>query len=148
MLYNMCVIYKITCKLRFQNQGEIVMKNVKKTLGIVVTVAAIAVAGSIFVSVSGVTRSDKIQLKMSHNQSKDSEIADCIAKVAEFAAEDPSMNLEVDIYASCLLYTSQGKQFGYQPRAASGVHQQEIRGCGDHLHRSRNVTRHGKSGQR
>ncbi|PNV61093.1 C4-dicarboxylate ABC transporter [Clostridium sp. chh4-2] len=83
------------------------MKNVKKTLGIVVTVAAIAVAGSIFVSVSGVTRSDKIQLKMSHNQSKDSEIADCIAKVAEFAAEDPSMNLEVDIYASGVLGTEQ-----------------------------------------
>lgn len=83
------------------------MMSIKKTLGIAVTVAAIGIAGTIFVSVAGTNYSDKIQLKMSHNQSKDSEIADCIAKVAEFAAEDPSMNLEVDIYPSGVLGTEQ-----------------------------------------
>lgn len=83
------------------------MKNVKKTLGIVVTVAAIATAGYIFTSVASTHYSDKVQIKMSHNQSKDSEIADCIAKFAEYADEDPSMNIEVDIYASGVLGTEQ-----------------------------------------
>lgn len=83
------------------------MKNIKKLLGTVVTVAAIATAGIIFVSIAGETRSDGIQLRMAHNQSKDSEIADCIAKVAEFAAEDPAMNLTIDIYASGVLGTEQ-----------------------------------------
>ena len=83
------------------------MKSIKKTLGIVLTAAAVVTAGSIFVSVAGNHYSDKIRIKMAHNQSKDSEIADCIAKVAEFAAEDPSMNMEIDIYPSGVLGTEQ-----------------------------------------
>lgn len=83
------------------------MKKIKKTIGVVLTVAAIGAAGYIFTSVASTNYSDGIQIKMSHNQSKDSEIADCIAKFAEFAAEDESMNLEVDIYPSGVLGTEQ-----------------------------------------
>lgn len=83
------------------------MRSMKKTLGIVITAAAIVTAGSIFVSVAGNHYTDKVRIKMAHNQSKDSEIADCIAKVAEFAAEDPSMNMEIEIYPSGVLGTEQ-----------------------------------------
>ena len=45
------------------------MKSIKKTLGIVLTAAAVVTAGSIFVSVAGNHYSDKIRIKMAHNQS-------------------------------------------------------------------------------
>lgn len=83
------------------------MKNVKKLLGTVITVAAVATAGIIFASITGTTRADGIQIRMAHNQSKDSEISNCIAKVSEYAAADPSKGLTVDIYASGVLGTEQ-----------------------------------------
>lgn len=76
-------------------------------LGIVVTVVAIVTVGSVFITVASSHYSDKTQLKMAHNQSKDSEISGCIVKVADFAAEDPAMNLEIDIYYSGVLGTEQ-----------------------------------------
>jgi len=83
------------------------VKNAKKMIGIVVTVAAIATAGYIFTSIASAHYSDGIQIRMAHNQSKDSEIADCIAKFAEYAAEDPSMQVNVDIYPSGVLGNEQ-----------------------------------------
>lgn len=79
------------------------MKREKKVLGIVVTVAAIVAAGGIFTSIAGAHYTGGIRLRMAHNQSKESEIADCIAKVAEYAAEDPSKELNIDIYPSGVL---------------------------------------------
>lgn len=79
------------------------MKSVKKMLGIAVTAAAVIAAGGIFMTVAGAHHSSGIHLRLAHNQAKDSEIADCIAKVAEFAEEDPSKELTIDIYASGVL---------------------------------------------
>lgn len=83
------------------------MKNAKKMLGIVVTVAAIATAGFIFTSIASEHYSGGIQIRMAHNQSKDSEIAECIAKFEEYAEEDPSMGIQVDIYTSGVLGNEQ-----------------------------------------
>ena len=79
------------------------MKNVKKILGITVAVAGFITAVSIFGSVSSANYSDKIQIRLAHNQSKDSEIAESIALFSDYVAQDPSMNLEVNIYASGVL---------------------------------------------
>ena len=79
------------------------MKNVKKILGITVAAIGAVVAGSIFAKVSNMNASDKIQIRLAHNQSKDSEIAESIALFSDYVAQDPSMNLEVDIYASGVL---------------------------------------------
>ncbi|MGN0297994.1 MAG: TRAP transporter substrate-binding protein DctP [Lachnospiraceae bacterium] len=79
------------------------MKSWKKTLGIVlVAVGLVAVAVTYF-RVTTQTPADTLVLRMAHNQSKGSEIADSIAKISEFVAEEPSLNLEVDIYASGVL---------------------------------------------
>lgn len=75
----------------------------KKTLGIVAVAAGILTVGITFFSVSGAAAGDKVEIRLAHNQSKGTEIADSIAKISEFAAEDPSANLEVTIYASGVL---------------------------------------------
>lgn len=79
------------------------MKGIKKKVGMVLSIATVAAAGYIFASIAGANYSDGIQLKMAHGQAKDSEIADCIAKVAEYVAEDSSMGLSIDIYPSGVL---------------------------------------------
>ena len=79
------------------------MKNVKKILGITVALAGIITSVGIFGSVSSANASEKIQLRLAHNQSKESEIAQSIALFSDYVAEDPSMNLEVAIYASGVL---------------------------------------------
>ena len=79
------------------------MKNVKKVLGTIVAIGGVIIAGSIFAKVSNMNYSDKIQIRLAHNQSKDSEIAESIALFSDYVAQDPSMNLEVDIYASGVL---------------------------------------------
>lgn len=81
------------------------MKSWKKTLGIVVTAAGILAVGATFFSVTGAVPANKVELRLAHNQSKGSEIADSIALISDFAAEDPSQNLEVSIYASGVLGT-------------------------------------------
>ncbi|MGN0371453.1 MAG: TRAP transporter substrate-binding protein DctP [Enterocloster sp.] len=81
------------------------MKSWKKTLGIAVTAAGVLAVGATFFSVNGAVGADKVQIRLAHNQSKGSEIADSIAKIAEFAAEDPAQKLEVSIYASGVLGT-------------------------------------------
>lgn len=77
----------------------------KKTLGIVVTAAGILAVGITFFTVSGAASGDKAKLRLAHNQSEGTEIADSIAKISDYAAEDPSGNLEVTIYASGVLGT-------------------------------------------
>lgn len=79
------------------------MKNAKKTIGIAVAVISIIAVIVTFVKVVSSNSTDKIGIRLAHNQSKGSEIADSIAKFSEFVSEDDSMNLQIDIYASGVL---------------------------------------------
>ena len=81
------------------------MKKWEKTLGIAASVAAIAIVGATFFSVAGTSSGDVLELRLAHNQAAGSEIAGSIARISEFAAEDPSQNLKVSIYASGVLGT-------------------------------------------
>ncbi|MDR2869426.1 MAG: TRAP transporter substrate-binding protein DctP, partial [Deferribacteraceae bacterium] len=77
----------------------------KKMLSIGAVVALVAVAVGIFISVKGAQSSENVQLKLAHNQAANSEIADTIAYLIDVVAEDPTMNMEVQIYASGVLGT-------------------------------------------
>ena len=81
------------------------MKSWKKTLGIVVSLAAVLAVAVTFFSVAGTSSGDTVEIRLAHNQAAGSEIADSIAKISEFAAEDPSQGLKVSIYASGVLGT-------------------------------------------
>lgn len=79
------------------------MKNFKKYLGVVIVATCLITAGTIFASVVSTTYSDKVQIKLAHCQSKESEIAESIALLSDYVAEDKAMNMEVSIYASGVL---------------------------------------------
>lgn len=79
------------------------MKGMKKTIGIVLVIALIAVGIYTFVVVKSETSSEKVQLRMAHGQAADSEIGETIEYLSDLAAEDSSKNLEVDIYPSGVL---------------------------------------------
>ena len=81
------------------------MKSWKKAVGIAATVISVVVVGATFFAVTGTSSNDTVQIRMAHNQAKGSEIADSIAKISEFVAEDSEQNLEVSIYASGVLGT-------------------------------------------
>ena len=81
------------------------MKSWKKTLGIVVSAAGILIAGATFLSVAGTSSGDTVEIRLAHNQAAGSEIADSIAMISQFAAEDPEQKLSVSIYASGVLGT-------------------------------------------
>ncbi|MDY5027099.1 MAG: TRAP transporter substrate-binding protein DctP [Oliverpabstia sp.] len=69
------------------------------------TVISVIVVGATFFAVTGTSSNDTVQIRLAHNQAKGSEIADSIAKISEFVAEDSEQNLEVSIYASGVLGT-------------------------------------------
>lgn len=79
------------------------MKGMKKTIGIVLVIALVAVGIYTFVAVKSETSSEKVQLRMAHGQAADSEIGETIEYLSDLAAEDSSKNLEVDIYPSGVL---------------------------------------------
>ena len=79
------------------------MKGMKKTIGIVLVIALIAVGIYTFVAVKSETSSEKVQLRMAHGQAADSEIGETIEYLSDLSAEDSSKNLEVDIYPSGVL---------------------------------------------
>lgn len=81
------------------------MKSWKKAVGIAATVISVVVVGATFFAVTGTSSNDTVQIRLAHNQAKGSEIADSIAKISEFVAEDSNQNLEVSIYASGVLGT-------------------------------------------
>ena len=74
------------------------MKGMKKTIGIVLVIALIAVGIYTFVAVKSETSSEKVQLRMAHGQAADSEIGETIEYLSDLEDEDISKNLEVDIY--------------------------------------------------
>ena len=67
------------------------MGSIKKKIGIAVSAVGLCIVAATFVSVVSANSTDKV------------EIADSIAKFSEFVAEDDSMNLDVNIYASGVL---------------------------------------------
>ena len=81
------------------------MKSWKKAVGIAATVISVVVVGATFFAVTGTSSNDTVQIRLAHNQAKGSEIADSIAKISEFVAEDSEQNLEVSIYDSGVLGT-------------------------------------------
>lgn len=81
------------------------MVNIKKVIGVSAAVAALATVAVTFASVSSTTHTGKVEIRMAHNQAAGSEIADSIAKFAEFVAEDDAMDLNIQIYASGVLGT-------------------------------------------
>lgn len=81
------------------------MGNIKKVIGVAVAAVGLVSVAATFISVTSTTHTGKVEIRMAHNQSAGSEIADSIAKFAEFAAEDESKNLDVQIYASGVLGT-------------------------------------------
>ena len=81
------------------------MGSIRKKIGIAVSAAGLLLVGAIFISVVNANSTEKVEIRLAHNQSAGSEIADSIAKFSEFVAEDESKNLQVDIYASGVLGT-------------------------------------------
>lgn len=79
------------------------MGSMKKKIGIAVSAVGLCIVAGTFVSVVNANSTDKVEIRLAHNQSAGSEIADSIAKFSEFVAEDDSMNLDVNIYASGVL---------------------------------------------
>ena len=88
-----------------RRKGESKNEMWKKTLGIAVSAAGVLIVCATFFSVAGTSSGDTVEIRLAHNQAAGSEIADSIAKIAEFAAEDPSQKLDVSIYASGVLGT-------------------------------------------
>lgn len=79
------------------------MGSIKKMVGVAVAVIGLLVVAVTFVSVASKNHTGKVEIRMAHNQTAGSEIADSIAKFAEFVAEDDSKDLNVQIYASGVL---------------------------------------------
>lgn len=79
------------------------MGSIKKKIGIAVSAVGLCIVAATFVSVVSANSTDKVEIRLAHNQAAGSEIADSIAKFSEFVAEDDSMNLDVNIYASGVL---------------------------------------------
>ncbi len=79
------------------------MGSIKKTIGIVIAVAALLTVAITFYSAASSNYTGNVEIRMAHNQTEGSEIADSIAKFAEFVAEDESKGLNVQIYASGIL---------------------------------------------
>jgi tripartite ATP-independent transporter DctP family solute receptor len=76
-----------------------------KKIGAAATVAGIAVVAVVFATVSKSHSTDGTLIRLAHNQADGSEIADTIAKFADFVEEDPSKDLSVQIYPSGILGT-------------------------------------------
>ena len=70
------------------------MGSIKKKIGIAVSAVGLCIVAATFVSVVRANSTDKVEIRLAHNQAAGSEIADSIAKFSEFVAEDDSMNLE------------------------------------------------------
>ena len=56
-----------------------------------------------FFQVTSAKASDKLVIRLAHNQAAGSEIADSIALISDIVAEDASMNMEVQIYPAASL---------------------------------------------
>lgn len=81
------------------------MGSIKKKIGIAVSAVGLLAVTATFISVVSANTTGKIEIRLAHNQSAGSEIADSIAKFSEFVAEDSSKNLDINIYASGVLGT-------------------------------------------
>lgn len=90
---------------RFIEEKESNMGSIKKKIGVAASAIGLLAVAATFVSVVSANSSEKVEIRLAHNQSAGSEIADSIAKFSEFVAEDDSKNLDINIYASGVLGT-------------------------------------------
>lgn len=79
------------------------MKHMKKKIGIAVVLIGLAVVGVTFSQVVSAKASDKLVLRMAHNQATGSDIANAIGKISDFVSEDTAANMEIKIYPSGVL---------------------------------------------
>lgn len=78
--------------------------SIQKKIGAVLCAAALLIAAVTFVKVYSSNNSADIEIRLAHNQQEGSEIADSIAKFADFTAEK-NVGLEIKIYPSGVLGT-------------------------------------------
>jgi len=76
------------------------MKKIFRRIGAVFTACALVLAGGTFVSVKASEFKGSIQIKLAHNQQDGSEIADTIAKFADFTDADSNGEISIKIYPS------------------------------------------------
>ncbi len=77
--------------------------SVVKKVGLAGLVLGLLVVAATFVSASRQYKGDGRTIRLAHNQQDGSEIADTIAKFADFVAEEPSKGVSVKIYPSGIL---------------------------------------------
>ena len=94
---------QIQCESRMKRREN--MKSCRKTIGIAAALLSIAVICVTFFQVTSAKASDKLVIRLAHNQAAGSEIADSIALISDITAEDASMNMEAQIYPSGVLGT-------------------------------------------
>ncbi len=76
------------------------MKKIVKRIGAAFTACALVLAGGTFVSVKASDMNGNVQIKLAHNQQDGSEIADTIAKFADFTDKDSNGDISIKIYPS------------------------------------------------
>lgn len=77
--------------------------SIGKKIGLVALVAGLITVAVTFITATHTNKPEGRIIRLAHNQQDGSEIADTIAKFAEFVAADPSKNLGVKIYPSGIL---------------------------------------------
>ncbi len=81
------------------------MKAYRKIIGIAAVAICLIIVVVTFIKVKGINSSDKLVLKLAHNQSAGSEIADSIAKVSDYVAQESGDEVNIKIFASGVLGT-------------------------------------------
>lgn len=76
------------------------MNKMFKRIGAAFTACALVLAGGTFVSVKASDMNGNVQIKLAHNQQDGSEIADTIAKFADFTDKDSNGDISIKIYPS------------------------------------------------
>lgn len=96
------LIFRTALNMETLNQGRLKM-SIGKKIGLLALIAGLVVVVVTFVSATRQDYSEGRVIRLAHNQQDGSEIADTIAKFAEFVEEDPSQNLSIKIYPSGIL---------------------------------------------
>ena len=81
------------------------MKAYRKIIGVAAVAICLIIVVVTFIKVKGINSSDKLVLQLAHNQSAGSEIADSIAKVSDYVAQESGDEVNIKIFASGVLGT-------------------------------------------
>ncbi len=79
----------------------------RKKIGVTLSAVGFIAVAATFCSVYSETGSGRVTVRLAHNQTAGSNIADSIAMFEKFVAEKPEMGLDIKIYASGVLGTEQ-----------------------------------------